>query len=40
MLCNYLANLMEKGEMTADENFVGEVVRDICYGNAVKYFGV
>lgn len=40
ILCNYLANLMEKGEMTADENFVGEVVRDICYGNAVKYFGV
>ena len=40
ILCNYLANLMEKGEMTADLNLVGSVVRDICYGNAVKYFGV
>ncbi len=40
ILCNYLANLIEKGEMTADLNLVGSVVRDICYGNAVKYFGI
>ena len=40
ILCSYLGELMENGEMTADSDFVGTVVEDICYNNAVKYFGV
>ena len=40
ILCNYLANLMEKGEMTADEEFVGNVISDICFNNSVNYFGL
>lgn len=40
ILCNYLGELMENGEMTADEKLVGKVVQDICYHNAVHYFNV
>ena len=39
LLCNYLGSLMEKGEMTQDINLVGEVVKNVCYNNAIKYFG-
>ena len=38
LLCNYFANLMLNGEMTQDKNLVGEVVKNICYRNANKYF--
>lgn len=38
ILCNYLGEMAENGEMTADIRLIGEVVRDICYNNAVKYF--
>lgn len=38
ILCNYLANMMVRGEMTQDEALVGSVIRDICYDNAEKYF--
>lgn len=40
ILCSYFGNMMEKGEMTADEKFVGEVVKDICYRNAISYLNV
>ena len=40
ILCNYLGGMMERGEMTADIEAVGEVVKDICYRNAVRYFGL
>ncbi len=40
ILCNYLGTLMENGEMTANEAFVGKVVEDICYRNAIRYFGI
>ncbi len=40
ILCSYLGKLMENGEMTADLEFVGKVVKDICYNNAINYFGV
>jgi glucuronate isomerase len=32
--------MMERGEMTADEKLVGEVVKDICYKNAISYLNV
>ena len=40
ILCNYFGTMMEKGEMTADEKFVGKVVQDICYNNSINYLGV
>lgn len=40
ILCNYLGTLMENGEITSDIEFVGKVVKDICYNNAINYFGV
>ena len=38
ILCNYFASMMDSGEMTKDEQLVGEVIKDICYKNAVDYF--
>jgi hypothetical protein len=32
--------MMEKGEMTGDVEFVGNVVKDICINNVVEYLGV
>jgi len=40
ILCNYLGDMMEKGEMTSDIAFVGKVVEDICFNNAIKYLGM
>ena len=40
ILCSYFGNMMEKGEMTADEKIVGEVVKDVCYRNAINYLNV
>ena len=40
ILCNYLGTMIESGEMTADLEAVGEVVRDICYYNSIRYFGM
>ncbi len=38
ILCNYLGVMMERGEMTQDEQLVGKVVQDICYHNSIAYF--
>ena len=38
ILCNFLGTMMEDGEMTADVELVGSVVRDICYNNSIAYF--
>lgn len=38
ILCNYLGGMMERGEMTQNETLVGEVVKDVCYRNAIAYF--
>lgn len=40
ILCNYLGKLMENSEITADENLVGQVVRDVCYNNSINYLGM
>ena len=40
ILCNYLGDMMEKGEMTQDIALVGKVVEDISYNNSVNYFGL
>ncbi|MBQ8342485.1 MAG: glucuronate isomerase [Clostridia bacterium] len=38
ILCNYLGGMMERGEMTQNEQLVGKVVQDICYHNSIAYF--
>lgn len=40
ILCSYLGELIENGEMTEDMKLVGSVVKNICYYNAINYFGV
>jgi glucuronate isomerase len=39
VLCNLLGEDMEKGELPDDEPLVGNMVRNICYGNARRFFG-
>ncbi len=38
ILCNFLGNLIEKGEYPNDIEGVGKIVENICYNNAVRYF--
>ncbi len=40
ILCNYLGEMMEEGEMSKDIEMVGNVVKDICFHNACSYFGI
>ncbi len=40
LLCSYFGEMMEEGLMTNDLQRVGEVVKDICYNNSRKYFGI
>ena len=40
ILCSFLGEKMENGEMTADEKFVGKVVQDICYHNSIAYLNM
>lgn len=38
ILCNYIGTLVENGEYPCDLDILGEIVQDICYNNAKKYF--
>ncbi len=40
ILCEMLGNTIENGEYPADIDFVGKIVQDVCYNNAVNYFSV
>ena len=40
ILCNYFGGMMERGEMTQDEALVGEVIKDVCYRNAIAYLNM
>jgi len=40
ILCNYLGTDIENGELPHDIKLVGGMVQDICYDNAVDYFGI
>ena len=40
ILCNILGTWIEDGEYPADIPFVGGLVKDICTGNAKRYFGL
>lgn len=39
ILCNLFGDWIENGEYPSNIEFVGNIVRDICYNNAVRYFG-
>ena len=38
ILCNLLGNEVEKGELPDNLEFLGKIVKDICYYNAKNYF--
>jgi glucuronate isomerase len=40
VLCNLLGADIENGELPDDFVLIGEMVQDICYRNAVSYFGI
>jgi glucuronate isomerase len=39
VLCNLFGADIEKGEIPADDEFAGNVIRNICFNNAKDYFG-
>lgn len=39
ILCNIFGNDIENGELPDDMDWTGQVVQNICYGNAKTYFG-
>jgi glucuronate isomerase len=39
ILCNLLGTEMQQGLLPDDVKLIGSMVQDICYHNAVKYFG-
>lgn len=39
ILCNFIGGMVENGEFPADMNTLSEIVKDISYYNAVRYFG-
>ena len=39
ILCNWIGNLVENGEYPADMKYLGQLVEDISYNNAARYFG-
>ena len=40
ILCNLFGRDMENGELPSDFELVGRIIGDICYRNAVSYFGI
>ena len=38
ILCNLIGQDVERGELPADEKWLGKIVIDICYNNAKEYF--
>ncbi len=39
ILCNFMGELVENGEFPSDMDTLSEIVTDISYNNAVRYFG-
>ena len=40
ILCNILGSEMESGLLPNDFDWIGKVVENICFGNAVRYFQI
>jgi glucuronate isomerase len=39
ILCNFIGDMAEKGEYPNDMKVLSKIVGNICYDNAVRYFG-
>ena len=39
LLCELFGNDMVRGQLPTSLNHMGQIIRDICYYNAVSYFG-
>jgi glucuronate isomerase len=39
VLCNLIGKDIENGEIPNDDGLVGQMIRNLCYGNARDYFG-
>ena len=39
ILCNFIGNQVEQGEFPWDEEALGQLVKNICYQNAINFFG-
>ncbi len=39
VLCNWLGQMMESGELPDDMELIGKTVANICFSNAATYFG-
>ncbi len=40
VLCNLLGRDIERGELPDDNNLIGSLIENVCYGNAERYFGL
>jgi len=40
ILCNLIGQDMANGELPEDMDLLGKLVEDVCYNNAVRYFGL
>lgn len=40
VLCDLLGEWVEKGEFPDDPVITGKITEDICFNNAVNYFGI
>ncbi|HLS54339.1 MAG TPA: glucuronate isomerase, partial [Tissierellaceae bacterium] len=40
VLCNLVGTWAENGEVPYDMDLLGGMIKEICYENAVKYFGI
>ena len=39
ILCNLIGDWVENGEVPNDESALGELIKNISYNNAIRYFG-
>lgn len=39
VLCDLIGEWVEHGRVPEDEKYLGQIIEDICYNNAYKYFG-
>ncbi|MFD2211510.1 glucuronate isomerase [Virgibacillus halophilus] len=39
VLCDLIGEWVERGQIPEDEEYLGQIVEDICYNNAYEYFG-
>ena len=40
VLCRFIGRQAEEGAYPMDEEMLGKMVEDICYNNALEFFGI